>query len=669
MTLPLHRSLVLGVAIAVTGLTARAQDVPAALGEANAPAGSIWVGSLDLTKAEQGFGETRAGLSIDGNKLTLDGRIYPHGIGTHAAGRIIINLHGAATKFQAVVGVDDERRGLGSVQFLVVVDGREVAKTPVLHGGDKPQLITVDLSGDRYMELVTGDGGDGNRDDHADWAGALLRLAPGAAAKPETVEEEVAAPRLKMLPPDPQTAIHGARIIGSTPGRPFLFSISTTGTKPLVYSARNLPDGLTLDSKTGIVTGSLKSAGRTEVRLRVSGPGGTAQRLLTIVGGDHQLAQTPPMGWNSWNVWGVTVNEQRVKDAANEMIDAGLQAHGYQFVNIDDGWQVRSGKPNPRDAQGHVLSNEQFPDMKGLADFVHAKGLRIGLYSSPGPRTCGGFTGSYQHEDQDAQTYADWGFDYLKYDWCSYREIAGPKPSLDAMKKPYQLMRAALDKTNRDIVYSLCQYGMGDVWKWGNDPSVQANCWRTHGDIIDRWGSVWDIIQSEVGHAPYGGAGHWNDPDMLQVGIVGFGHTHASRLSKNEQITHISMWCLFASPLLIGCDMTRLDPFTLAILTNDEALDLDQDPLGQEASLVFKDDHDGEVWARPLSDGTWAVGLLNGAPEDEILTVRWSDVGITGSQKVRDLWLHENVGTFDGSYSVSVPSHGTVLLKIGTPKS
>jgi len=668
MTFHLPRSVVLAMAVSIESLTAQGQDIPAVLSASDAPMGSIWVGSLDLQNAEQGYGETRADISIGGNKLTLGDKVYPHGIGTHAEGRLVIDLHGAATKFQAVVGVDDERKGLGSVQFTVVVDGHEAAKTPVLHGGDQPQLLTVDLIGARHMVLVTGDGGDGNRDDHADWAGALLTLASGTAERPETTNEE-APPRLKMPPPDPQTAIHGARLIGSTPGRPFLFSISATGSAPLAYSARSLPAGLTLDGKTGIITGSLKSAGRTDVRLTVTGPGGTAHRILTIVGGDHQLALTPPMGWNSWNVWGVTVNEDKVKDAANEMISAGLRAHGYQFVNIDDGWQVRAGKPNPRDAQGNVLSNEQFPDMKALCDFVHAKGLRIGIYSSPGPRTCGGFTGSYQHEDQDAQTYANWGFDYLKYDWCSYHEVAGPKPSLEAMQKPYQVMRASLDKTNRDIVYSLCQYGMGDVWKWGNDPSVLANCWRTNGDIMDRWGSVWSIVQSETGHTSYGDPGHWNDPDMLQVGIVGFGHTHPSGLSKNEQITHISMWCLFASPLLIGCDMTRLDPFTLAILTNDEALDIDQDPLGQEAKLVFKDNHDGEVWARPLSDGTWAVGLLNGAVEDEKLTVRWSDVGIAGSQKVRDLWLHEDIGTFDDSYSVTVPSHGTVLLKIGTPKS
>jgi alpha-galactosidase len=647
----------------------RAQDIPAELSATDAPSGSIWVDSLDLKNAEQGYGTTRAGISIDGNKLTLDGKSYPHGIGTHAPGRFIIELHGAATKFEALVGVDDEHKGLGSVVFTVMVDGHKAVETPVLHGGGKPQLLSVDVTGAQRLILFTGDGGDGNLDDHADWAGALLALAPGAAEKPVSVTVEG---RLRILPPDPHSAIHGARIIGSTPGFPFLFSISATGTAPLAFAAENLPDGLTLDGGTGIITGSLKQAGSTAVKLTVSGPGGTAHRVLTIVGGDHKLALTPPMGWNSWNVWGDTVDEGKVKDAANEMISAGLQAHGYQFVNIDEGWQCKPNDAHKRDAQGNIVSNSQFPDMKALSDFVHAKGLRIGIYSSPGPATCGGYEGSYGHEDQDAQTYAKWGFDYFKYDWCSYGGVAHANDSVATMQLPYQKMRDALNKTNRDIVYSLCQYGMGDVWKWGADPSVLANCWRTHGDIMDTWrggGGLWDIIQAEVGHDKYAGPGHWNDPDMLQVGIVGFGNTHPSGLTKDEQITHISMWCLLASPMLIGCDMTRLDPFTLAILTNDEALDIDQDPLGHEASLVHKDDNDGEVWARPLSDGTWAVGLLNGAMDEAKITVRWSDAGITGKQNVRDLWLHKDVGAYEDSYSVMVPSHGTVLLKIGTPKS
>jgi alpha-galactosidase len=660
-------------------LPLRGQDIPPELSAATAPAGSIWVDSLDLNNAAQGFGKTQAGLTVDNNKLTLSGVAYPHGVGTHAVGRLIIDLHGAATKFQSMVGLDDDRKGLGSIQFFVLVDGHVAAKTDILHGGDKPKLLTADLTGAHRLVLYVGDGGDGYVNDHADWAGALITLASGAAEKPESV---AIVPRLKILPPDPHTAIHGAPIIGSTPGRFFLFSISATGTAPLTFAAESLPDGLTLDPKTGIITGSLKQAGSTDVKLTVSGPGGEAHRVLTIVGGDRKLALTPQMGWNSWNVWGNTVTEKKVKDAADEMIAAGLQAHGYQFVNVDQGWQPANDDPKRRDAQGNITSNALFPDMKGLSDYVHGKGLRIGLYSSPGPQTCGPYEGSYQHEDQDAQTYAAWGFDYLKYDWCSYGNIPHASDSVATLQLPYQKMRAALDKTSRDIFFSLCQYGMGDSWKWAADPSagVMGNSWRTHGDIMDDWhengakegvvlvnGGLWDIINNEIGHSPYAGPGHWNDPDMLQVGIVGFGDTHPSRLTPDEQITHISMWCMLAAPLLIGCDMTRLDEFTTAILSNDEALDIDQDPLGHEADLVSRDSDNREVWARPLSDGTWAVALLNGMDYDTKITADLSKIGIKGAQKVRDLWLHQDVGTFDGSYTTLVPSHCTVLLKIGTP--
>jgi alpha-galactosidase len=505
---------------------------------------------------------------------------------------------------------------------------------------------------------------------------AALCLVTGLSAQTlDGSETDRVTPRLKILPDDPMTAIHGASIVGSTPGYPFLFTIPATGRAPLTYSAENLPAGLSLDEKSGLITGSLATAGTTTVRLTVTGPGGTAHRSLTIVGGDHKLALTPPMGWNSWNVWGTTVDEAKVKAAADEMVSAGLQAHGYQYVNIDDAWQNKYHAPTPasapnapppmRDEKGQIVSNAKFPDMKALAAYVHAKGLHIGLYSSPGPATCGGYAGSYQHEVQDAQTYANWGFDYLKYDWCSYGGVPGANANDDAHIKPYAVMRAALDQAHRDIVYSLCQYGMSNVWRWADHPDVRGNCWRTHGDINDTWSSLWDIIQSEAGHAAYAGPGHWNDPDMLMVGIVGFGHTHPTRLTGDEQITHMSLWCLLAAPLLIGCDMTRLDDFTKALLTNDEAIAIDQDPLGQEATMIRHDAKDGEVWARPLSDGTWAVGLLNGGSNEARLTAPWANIGIHGPQKVRDLWLHEDEGTFDREYTVAVPAHGTVLLKIG----
>ena len=651
------------------GLPLRAQEIPPELRSAQAPANSVWLDSLDLKHARQDYGSAQAGRSVDNTPLTLGGKTYPHGVGTHSVGYLSIDLHGAVIRFQSVVGVDDQKKGIGSVTFSVWVDGKKISETGVLHSGDAPKLLSVDLTGAQKLLLVVGDAGDGNKNDHADWAGALFTLAPGATQKPQTVALGDGPPRLKILPADPKPALHGPRITGATPGHPFLFPVAATGTAPLAYSATSLPEGLQLDPKTGIISGTLQQSGTTQVTLTVQGPAGTATRDLTIVSGTNKLALTPPMGWNSWNVWAGKVDEQKIKDAASEFIAAGLVAHGYQYINIDDTWE------GPRDKDGIIHSNTKFPDMKALCDDLHSKGLKAGIYSSPGPQTCGGYPASYQHEDQDAQTYAQWGFDYLKYDLCSYQSVVHGDRSLPVMQKPYQVMAASLAKTNRDILYSLCQYGYANVWEWGANPDIRANCWRTYTDIDDvwtgatGWGSnrgVYNIIENQVGHEKYAGPGHWNDPDMLMVGLVGFGHPHPTHLTPNEQIVHISMWSMLASPLLIGCDMTKLDPFTLAILTNDEILDIDQDPLGEAAGRLSKN-ASGEVWARKLADGTHAIGLLNPSPVDQTLSVNWSDLGISGKQPVRDLWLHEEAGSFDTSYSVTVPSHGIVIVKIGTP--
>jgi len=632
----------------------------AALRGADAPADAVWLDTLDLANVTQDYGSPHAGKSVDSHPLTLNGVVYPHGLGTHAVSRLLINLQGSATKFDAMAGVDDEKKGQGSVQFQVYVDGRKKLETPVLHGGDAPVPISVDLTGAKRMTLVVTDAGDGNDSDHADWAGALLTLVPGAAAKPVTAPDAAAnePPMPIFMGGDsPVPAIHGPRITGATPGRPFEFMIPATGEGPLTFGAANLPAGLTLDPKTGIISGVLPGIGSTKVRLSVRGPRGSASRSLTIVGGSRALALTPPMGWNSWNVWAGRVDAGKVRDAADQLISAGLAAHGFQYVNIDDTWEAG------RDAAGVIQTNDKFPDMKALADYVHGKGLKIGIYSSPGPKTCAGFNGSWQHEQQDADTYAGWGIDYLKYDWCSYGDVATGE-GLEKQIKPYRLMGAALRSTNRDILFSLCQYGMADVWKWG--PSIGGNAWRTTGDIQDNWSSVRGIFTSQNGHQDYVGPGYWNDPDMLMVGIVGFGNTHPTHLKPNEQITHISLWSLLSSPLLIGCDLTRLDPFTKALLTNDDVLDVNQDSLGRPAGRIAETG-DAQIWARPLADDTHAVGLVNLGSDRQDITVSWSQLGLSGPQPVRDLWQRKDLGAFKDGYTVPVPAHGTVLIKVGKP--
>ena len=612
---------------------------------------------LDLSKMTQSYGQPHAKLSAAEKPLALHGQAYENGVGSHAESVFAVDLKGKAELFMAQAGVDDAANGQGSVIFRVLVDGKEAARTPIMHGGDQPYNFTVYLKGAKRMVLVADDAGDGIGFDHADWADAAIYV-------PEKLDQSEYPVATAFTDEQPMKIAHNVadkpsinwpKIIGATPGRPFLFLIPATGKGPLEYSAENLPAGLSLDESMGIISGSLKEAGTTEVTLTVKGPKGVARGTLTIVGGRDKLALTPPMGWNSWYVWCRTVDDQKMRDAADQLIKTGLAGHGYQYVNIDDCWE------GDRDANGEITGNEKFPDMKGLADYIHAKGLKFGLYSSPGPKTCAGFEGSYGHEKQDADTYAKWGVDFFKGDWCSYKFIA-KDDSLPELQKPYQIMHNALDSTGRDIVYSLCQYGKGEVWNWGE--LVGANMWRTTGDTSDNWAHMSHIGFSQNGHEVGAGPGHWNDLDMLMFGGVGFGNLHPSRLTPNEKITHMTLWCLLGAPLLIGGDIAKLDQFEMDLLTNDEVIGVNQDPLGRQATRVSKN---GllEVWAKEMSDGSMAVGLFNRDFVRMRVTVKWSDLGISGSQPVRDLWRKKDLGSFEGSFGVEIPSHGAVMVRVG----
>jgi len=622
----------------------------------HAPPGMMWADTLNLRNVVQDWRRAQARASVDGTPLTLNGQVYARGIGTHAYSEMIIDLKGAARSFHAVVGVDAEAEDRGAVVFVVWVDGKEAARSRLLRGGEEPQPISVDLIGAQRMKLIVEEGDDSIDTDHADWGGALFVLEPGVTERPMSVPIPVEPPPDIAMGTAPEPAIHAPRITGGTPGRPFAFQVPATGAKPLRYSARDLPAGLQLDAVTGIISGALHGPGTTPVEVTVEGPAGVAKSTLTIVGGERALALTPPLGWNSWNVWGPSVDDAKVRAAADWMVKSGLAAHGYQYINIDDAWEAAE-----RDEDGRIRGNEKFPDMKALADYVHSKGLKLGIYSSPGPKTCGGYLGSYEHERLDAKTYAEWGIDFLKYDWCSYDQVA-PDHSLAELRKPYELMREALDDCGRDIVFSLCQYGWGNVSEWGAD--VGGNCWRTTGDIWDSWFSMSKIGFAQNGLEPYAGPGHWNDPDMLVVGKLGWGEDlHPSRLSPHEQITHITLWTLLASPLLIGCDLAQLDDFTLALLSNPDVLEVSQDPLGRQAARVaVVDKH--EVWARPLADGSIAVGLFNRSRDRATITATWEVLGLDGPQNVRNLWKRQGEGSVEGAYSASVAGRSAVFVRI-----
>jgi alpha-galactosidase len=356
------------------------------------------------------------------------------------------------------------------------------------------------------------------------------------------------------------------------------------------------------------------------------------------------LSKTPPMGWNSWNLFADRIDDKTVREIADAMVTSGMRDAGYIYVNIDDTWE------GVRDAQGNLPSNKKFPDMKALADYVHSKGLKIGIYSSPGPRTCAEYPGSYGHEEQDAKTYAAWGIDYLKYDWCGARMIY----SDDALQPIYQKMGDALLKSGRPIVYSLCEYGNGKVETWG--PKVGGNLWRTTGDISDTWVSMMANIEKQVPTAPYAGPGHWNDPDMLEIGN---GH-----MTDDEYRTHMSLWALTAAPLLAGNDIRSMSPATKDILLNREVIAIDQDALGKQASPIKSGDL--ETWIKPLADGSVAVGVVNLGTAEASASIKASDLGLGASVKsARDLWKHTAVEFHDGAYTAPVPSHGILLLRVG----
>jgi alpha-galactosidase len=721
------RNLTIGMALAIafgaplTIGAVRAQEA-AALQKADPPPNGVWVDSLDLSKAPirrpargQGAGQRPGGAGAATGAaaattpaappappppppalpLVLGGVTYAHGLPLNVNSDLAIDLKGAATKFLAMVSIDDaakkfllggvEMPGLGSVTFDVWVDGKHAGDSGLMKVSDPPKLLSVDLTGAKRLVLSVNDGGDSPNQDTVIWGGAVIMMTPAAQVRPEVM----------TLPVEPVPAIASSRtdvprfnyprITGATPGRPFMFRIPASGTAPLKFEAKNLPAGVTLDAASGLITGALKEKARTVVTVTVSNAKGKASTEFIIVGGKDALALTPPLGWNSWNVWGGIVTADHVRAAADGMVSSGLAAQGYTYINIDDAWEAgwRKG-PNGRydaaagrDANGEIVTNEKFPDMKALVDYIHGKGLKAGIYSGPGNTTCQGAAASYQHEEQDARTWAKWGFDYLKYDWCGYPPIViGDNPTpvrangnspLDVLQKPYILMRGILDMLDRDVVFSLCQYGWGKVWEWGDQ--VGGNLWRVTGDIQDNWPSMSGIGFQQTGHEAFAGPGHWNDTDMLVVGKVGWGRgdPQPTRLTPNEQLTHISLWALQAAPLLIGADMSQLDEFTINLLGNPEVLSVNQDMLGKAAGRLVGDGR-SDVWARPLSDGTMAVGLFNRSPEPAPITVTFKDLELTGRQPVRDLWLHKNLADAQDAFTATVPRHGVVFVKIGRAK-
>ena len=373
-----------------------------------------------------------------------------------------------------------------------------------------------------------------------------------------------------------------------------------------------------------------------------------------------QVAQTPPMGWNSWNYFAEKVDDAGVRAAADQIVATGMKDAGYIYVNIDDTWE---GK---RDENGVLHTNQKFPDMKALADYVHSKGLKIGIYSSPGPKTCAGYEGSYGHEEQDAKMYAEWGIDYLKYDLCSFIPAVMQKQAPNDKAEQMRLMYAAYDKmgkalkaAGRPIVYSFCQYGWDSVWEWA--PGIGGNLWRTTGDIEANWDRIYAILSQQEGLQKYAGPGHWNDPDMLEVGN--------GKLSLAENRSHFSLWAMLSSPLLAGNDLPNMKPEIREILTNPDVIAIDQDKLGKQATRVYSEG-EVEVWLKHLSGGAVAVAVLN-VGSDRYSThpfhLDLAKLGLHGAQEGKDLWTGKQVRLTE-NMPLELAHHDVLLVRIANPK-
>ncbi|MDB6056995.1 MAG: Alpha-galactosidase [Verrucomicrobiales bacterium] len=475
----------------------------------------------------------------------------------------------------------------------------------------------------------------------------------------------------QILTPKPQPAprVNGPTIYGARPGHPFLYRIPAQGERPMKFSVKNLPNTLQLDPDTGIISGTTPGRGTYNLRFKAKNKHGSSQRTFRLVSGDT-LSLTPSMGWNSWYAHYSRITDKMMREAADIMISTGMADVGYQYVNVDDCWMNTDVGNDPqrigpfRDDHGTIMPTKHFPDMKGLADYIHSKGLKAGLYTSPGPLTCTHCGGAYEHEAQDAKQFADWGFDFLKYDWCSYGHITPRTAPLPELKKPYATMGALLQQQNRDILYNLCQYGMGNVWEWGTEVGGQS--WRTSGDLGFELSKIFAVALKNSEHRAFQKPGGWNDPDYIQIGYIGNarggGLPAPCPFTPTEQYSFMSLWSLMASPLFYSGDMTKLDDFTLNVLCNPEVIDINQDALGEGAN-VLRLTPTTFIMVKNLEDGGQAIGLCNASEEQTSMTANWSALGFKSKQHVRDVWRQKDLGKMK-QFDTIVPKHGVVLLRV-----
>ncbi len=642
---------------------------------------SVWLDDLPIKSFSEGIPAVLPKTNAAGDSMKINGIYYTHGVGVNSISVLSFYLNGNATEFSAMVGVDD--RGIKNLphKFYVIGDKKILFESGEMKLGDAPKAVKLNISGIQQLGLLVLVDIEINRT-YANWGNAQFLMKNEALPQtlPNTHEKYILTPL-----PDKKPRINSAKIFGARPGNPFLYTIATTGERPISFSATNLPNGLSVDEKTGIISGKVTQKGTYKTKLKAKNAFGEAQRELRIVIGDT-IALTPPIGWNGWNSWARNIDQEKVVASADAMVKMGLNQHGWAYINIDDAWQGQRGGPF-----NAIQPNEKFSRFKEMIDYIHSLGLKVGVYSTPMITSYAGYIGGssdfedgritdtiinnkrafryigkYRFEDNDAKQMAVWGIDYLKYDW---------RIDVNSAER----MSAALKNSGRDIVYSISNSA---PFSNAKDWARLTNTFRTGPDIRDSWLSLYHSAFTLDKWAPFGGRGHWLDPDMMILGNVTTGSAlHPTRLTPDEQYSHVSLFSLLSAPLLIGCPIEQLDAFTLNLLTNDEVIEINQDPLGKPARLV-KEENGIQIWLKPLEDNSYVVGFFNIAyfGESPESYFRWGDekainyhfdfskIGLQGKFKLRDLWRQKDIGVFSQSWQTEIKHHGVVLLKMSPAK-
>ncbi|MES1225194.1 MAG: NPCBM/NEW2 domain-containing protein, partial [Bacteroidota bacterium] len=604
--------------------------------------------------------------------MRINGERFSRGLGAQSPCVLSFLLDGHARHFSAMVGPDDLGNKDIPLSFFVVGDQKVLFEIKEMKTGDAAGKADIDITGIKQLGLLITDhvGGVGNKRTYGNWAYAKLEMIGSAMPDhmPNNQEKYILTPAPARKP-----KINSAKLFGATPGNPFLYTIAATGDRPMQFSAKNLPAGLNVSPQTGIISGSVRQKGTYTAVLKAKNKFGEASRKLVIEIGDT-IALTPPMGWNGFNAWESRIGREKVIASADAMVKTGLINHGWSYINIDDSWQgIRTGPDTA------LQPNEKFPDIKGMFDYIHSLGLKAGLYSTPYIASYGGYVGAssafpaggethetikvnrpsfshidkYRFEKNDARQLAAWGTDFLKYDW-----------RIDVVST--ERMSTALKNSGRDIVFSLSNNA---PFEKVNDWVRLSNMYRTGPDIKDSWTSLFLTSFFLDKWGPYAGHGHWNDPDMMIVGQVAVGPTlHPTRLTPDEQYSHVSIYSLLAAPMLIGCPIEQMDSFTLNLLSNDEVIEINQDPLGKAGRLVL-DENGVQVWLKPMEDGSYAAGLFNidgfgttpasyfrwGNEQPRTYTFDFTKIGLKGKWKLRDVWRQKDMGRYNGIFKTSIP--------------